>query len=197
LFQSNSGSKIAPAGGQYVLSAGKDFELRVFHYDPDADAHTGYKATRWLRLSSVDPGLQLRSNPLLAIDSPYDLKSIQIRTGSTLANQYSSLELTDVPKSDRNDSSKSEPNCATKAVVARESAQNEDALHLFLPVKITGSVWRNVGLASVLGVLLTMQQLVSLFSKPDANPSAVIILLTILLGIVTAVVAVFGLRRSV
>ena len=93
LSQSNSETKIAPVKGQYVLGADKDFELRIFHYDPDTDAHSGYKATRWLRLAAVEPGVQLRSTPLLAIDSPYDLKSVQIRTGSTLANQYSSFSV--------------------------------------------------------------------------------------------------------
>jgi hypothetical protein len=181
LFQSNSETKIAPVKGQYVLGADKDFELRIFHYDPDADAHSGYKATRWLRLAAVEPGVQLRSTPLLAIDPPYDLKSVQIRTGSTLANQYSSLVLNDESRVD-------DP---------QKSAPHENTLQVFLPVKITGSVWRNAGLVLGLGILLTVQQLVSLYSKPDANPGGMIVVLTILLGMLTALVAVFGLRKSV
>jgi len=180
LFERNTKMKMAPVKGEYVLGADKEFELRIFHYDPDSDAHSGYKQTRWLRLTVAQPWIQLRTTPLIAIDSPYDLKSIQIGTGSTVLHQYSSLVLKD-----------------EATIESAGKDPKDDTLALFLPVKITGSVWRNAALALVLGFMLTMQQLVSLLSKPETHPAPIIVLLTVLLGMLTGVVAVFGLRRSV
>src|SRR6185369_13569982 len=123
LFERRSGERVALSDGEYILRSNNDYELRVFHFDPDSDAHTGYKQTRWLKLSVVGPWIQLPTSPMLAIDSPYDLKSIRLICRSTIRQQHSSLVLKD------------------EQVNARDKS-NEQGIELYLPMQIKGTIWR-------------------------------------------------------
>jgi hypothetical protein len=180
LFERTTGKRLVLSNGEYVLRSNKDYELRIFHFDPDSDAHTGYKQTRWLRLSVIGPWLRFPTNPLLAIDSPYDVKSIHLISGSTARQQYSSLVLKDE---------------ATTA--ANNTINSEQSLEMYLPVRIKGTVWQTSLYGLVVGTLLASQQLLVLFSQPVITNPIRITIATMVLGLGTGFVVAFGLSKPV
>lgn len=180
LFNGKTDERVALTNGQYVLRSNKDYELRVFHFDPDSDAHTGYKQTRWLRLKVGAPWLQLQTSPLLAIDSPYDLKSVRLISGSTVRQQYSSLVLKD-----------------EGAEATNSAVRDEQALELYLPVRIKGSVFRTTLYGLILGTLLAAQQLLVLFAQPPVKAAIPLTVAAIALGLGTGLFVALGLRKPV
>ncbi len=55
---------VSPVKGEYRLLPGRDYEFRMFHFDPDADEHSGEKPTERFKVDVSAPLLALRSNPL-------------------------------------------------------------------------------------------------------------------------------------
>lgn len=179
LYERRSDERVALSNGEYVLAANTDYELRIFHYDPDSNPHTGSKPTHWLRLNVVGSWLRLPTNSLLAIDSPYDLKTIRLISGNTVRQQHSSLVLKDEGVKE-----------------ARRPVKNEQALELYLPVRIKGSMLRTVSSAVVLGTLLSAQQLLVLFTQTVKAP-VITTLATIVLGLGIGFFVAFGLRKPI
>jgi hypothetical protein len=156
--------------GEYCLRSGQDYELRIFHFDPDSNAHTGWKPTQWLKLDVSTPLLTLRNNPLLSIDSPYDLKSIHFSTGETNRKEYGSFFL--------------HPNESQEIVP-----------DLYLPVSVKGDWWKAVRNGFILGALLTAAQLVSVFSKEKIDNWQAVTILVVVLGFLTGFFVSLGMRK--
>jgi hypothetical protein len=156
--------------GEYRLQSGKDYELRVIHYDPDSDEHTGGKATRWLKVDASLPLLTLRSNPLLAVDSPYDLKSIRFSTGETNRSEYGSLFL-------------------------HAKDDEEIVPELYFAVSVRGDWWKATRNGLILGILLTATELVTVLSKGNVENWQVVTSLCVLLGLTTGFFVSLGMRK--
>lgn len=180
IFKRKTDERVFPENGEYVLGSNQDYELRIFHYDPDSDAHTGYKQTRWLRLRVVAPWLHLQTSPLLAIDSPYDLKTVHLISGSTVRQQYSSIVLKD------------------EGIDAENNpVRDEQSLELHLPVRIKGAIWKTTLYGLILGALLAAQQILILFAQPSVRAPIPLTVTAVVLGLGTGLFVAHGLRKPV
>ena len=180
IFKRRTNHRAVLADGEYVLRSDQDYELRIFHFDPDSDAHTGHKPTHWLKLEVTAPWLQIQTDSLLAIDSPYDLKSVHLRSGSTVRQQYGML----VMKDQVNESGTS-------------ADTHEQSFEVYLPVKIKGGILRTGLVGVLLGALLAAQQLLVLFSRLPAKPPVLITIAAVILGLGTGLLVAFGVRKPV
>jgi len=176
LFEGIGKSRVHLRNGEYVLRSSKDYELRVFHWDPTADAHAGHGENQWLRLDVVEPWLQVRTNPILAIDSPYDLKSVQIRTGSAVRREHSSMFLHE----------------GNQGLLS-----DRISVELYLPVTIKGTMGRSVSYGLIVGCLLTAQQLLAIFSRDHVGPWIPLTIAAAVLGLVTGFFVAFGMRKPI
>jgi hypothetical protein len=144
----------------------------MIHYDPDSDQHTGEKATESLKFDAPAPLLTLKSNPLLIIDSPYDLKSVYFSTGEGTRTEYGSLSLHFV-----------------------NPADTDLVLDLYIPISVKGNKQKLFWNGIILGVLLTATQLVSIFSKGSIDNWQVVCSAAAILGLLTGFFVSFGMRK--
>jgi hypothetical protein len=174
IFERGFESPVELKNGECVLRSNKDYELRVLHWDPSADSHTGHKETQWLKLDALEPWLEIRTSPLLAIDCPYDVGSVEIRTGSVSRKEHGLLVLRD----DENG-----------------HPQNRIKVELCLPVKVKGTIVRTVLYGIALGTLLTSQQLIAIFSNKDVQAAVPLTIAAIALGMGTGLLLALGISK--
>jgi hypothetical protein len=167
------GERVHLVDGEYHLDARSEYELRVFHFDPTSDAHSGIGTTQTLQLDAPSPLFSMRSSPILVIDSPYDLKSIHFGTGETNRLTYGSLCL--------------QP----------QAGKPEDQMvpELFFPATVRGDSARLVRNSLVLGLLLSATQLIAVFSKGTFDGWRLVALLIVALGFGTGFFVSFGMRK--
>jgi hypothetical protein len=166
------GERINLVDGEYHLDARSEYELRIFHFDPNSDGHGGI-ATQTLQLDAPEPLFSMRSSSILIIDSPYDLKTVHFGTGETNRLTYGSLCL--------------QP----------QGGRPEDQMvpELFFPVTVRGDSLRLVGNGLILGLLLTVTQMIAAFSKGTFDGWKLVALLIVVLGFGTGFFVSFGMRK--
>jgi hypothetical protein len=167
------GERIDLVDGEYHLAPRSEYELRVFHYDPMSDAHGGVAITQTLQLDAPSPLFSMRSSPVMVIDSPYDLKSVHFGTGEATRLTYGSLCL--------------QP----------QASKPEDQMvpELFFPVTVRGDALRLIGNGFVLGLLLTLTQMIAVFSKGTFDGWKLVALLIVVLGFGTGFFVSLGMRK--
>jgi hypothetical protein len=167
------GERVDLVDGEYHLDARSEYELRIFHYDPNSDAHGGNATTQTLQLGAPSLLFSMRSSPILVIDSPYDLKSVHFGTGETNRLTYGSL-----------------------CLQPQGSKPEEQVVpELFFPVTIRGDSARLVGNGLVLGLLLTATQMLAVFSKGTFDGWLLVALLIVAFGLGTGFFVSFGMRK--
>ncbi len=167
------GERVALVDGEYHLNARSEYELRIFHYDPMSGAHSGAAVTQTLLLDAPSPLFSMRSSPVMVIDSPYDLKSVYFGTGETNRLAYGSL------------------------CVQPQGSKPEDQVvpELFFPVTVRGDAVRLIRNGFVLGLLLTLTQMITVFSKGKFDGWQWVALSIALLGFGTGFFVSFGMRK--
>jgi hypothetical protein len=170
------GVEIKFCQGEYQLQPRSEYELRVLHFDPRASAHRGSPKVEILALQTPSPLFSMRSSPLLVIDSPYDLKTIHFGTSDTSALAYGSL-------------------CLQPRV---EKPEEQIIPELFLPVTIRFDSVRHFRNGGILGFLLSIAQLVTVFSKGSLgnwHADALVAAFVVLLGFGTGFFVSLGMRK--
>jgi len=180
LFERGNDKSVPLSEGEYVLRTNKHYEFRVYHIDPDSDAHTGNKETQWLRVGVIGEGLRIPTTPLLAIDSPYDLKTIRLISGSGVMTQHASIILKDEGILDK-----------------RNNDEKVQRLELYLPVKLKSALFRTSLYALILAALLGSQQFLLLLAQEPLKAPVRMVSAAIILSVVTGVFLAFGLRKPV
>lgn len=175
LARGSDGAIEPTADGEVVLAAGKHFDLRLFHFRPDAEHSTATETTGSIAITLASP-LEPVTSTSLAVDSPYDLKSFAFRTLDRVTTAQSA------------------------AVVLRvenqgASGANSDPSQpeLYLPVRVDPSIAKAVGQVAVLTLLLFVQQFVTASSKGAVSANVAVTLFV--LALLTAAFAVFALKR--
>ena len=174
IFGSDRRRKCRPnREGSFELAAANDYELSLFHYDPDADFHTGNKDPRALTVNSSS-NITLRSSSRLAIDSPYDLKVVRFSTGAATKREFAFLSL-----------KRTEP----------ESDSSDLYPELYFPVVVRGSVAMSVVNGLILGALLSAQAGLAILAR--ASPSKWLIegIVAVVLGLCTGLFVSFGMKK--
>ena len=156
--------------GRYELASGTEYELRIYHYSPGS----GPLNTR-LTLATSSPWLVFTTNPLLMLDSRYDLKRLRIKTGKP---------------------SSKEP--AILSVLRSESGTETPELQFDLPVAVRSNFWWTLVYGVVLGLLLAAPQIVAALYNPLLPKKNVWLISATsgAVGLVTGIFAAFGLKKN-
>lgn len=165
------------ATGEFVLSAGKHFDLNVFHFAPADDHNIALEltaATASITVSLTSSVLEPVTAPSLAIDSPYDLKTFAFRATDKIGSTQSA------------------------AIVIRAlkpGATESDPLHpeLHLPVRVEMSIAKTAMQIGALTILLFVQQYIAASARGAVAPSIGVTLF--FLALLTAGFAVLALKR--
>lgn len=173
IFERGERTSLTADDGEFKLSAAKEYEAKVFHFHPDSDAHQVPTGTTILRVTPGSSDLTSITTPTLPIDSPYDLKSFHLRSGSPASTQYSSLTIRFENESD------------AKAVPTQPQ--------LFIPIKIVPSRIRLFLSTVVIAALLFLQQWISATAKGPIDHATTFVLGV--LAVLTAALAVYSLKK--
>lgn len=173
LYPIGQDSPLSHESGSYEIAAGREYEVRLYHFHP-----TKVPERTWLRLATASESLGFTTNPLLSIDSRYDMKRARLKAGWPAKQEH------------------------TVFSIYRVTSDRQDDLGTWevdLPFRIKGSFWPTLIYGIVLGILLAGPQIVAAFSNPDLSSSNVtaITIVSAILGLGAGIFAAFGLRRSV
>jgi hypothetical protein len=155
---------------RYEFTPGHEYELQLYHYYP-----TSVPLVTRLTLTTTSQWLAFTTNPVLSLDSRYDLKR-----GRFTARK---------------------PTTADQAVISvlRDPGGGRlPYLDFDLPVLVRGVFWRTLVYGIILGVLLAGPQIVAALSNPSL-PSKNVVLVCVtsgIIGVITGIVAAFGLKKS-
>jgi hypothetical protein len=174
IFYTDRRSRCKPdEHGNFVLNPSSEYEFRLFHYDPDADVHTGDKATRVLTINAAAT-ITLRTSSRLAIDSPYDLKVVRFSTSRTTNREFASL-------------------------ILKRSEPEPDPLdlypELFFPIEVRGAIVRGVVNGLVLGLLLSAQAGLAVLARASPAQWLLEASAAIALGVCTGLFVSFGMKK--
>lgn len=169
---------VHPATGVYTLSAGKTYQFRILHYDPE-DKDIPLQTTnqsRWILVETEGEGLKRVSTSHLAIDSPYDVKTVEFRAHNNTFTERSLITFYRI-----------------KDLNARPTTEN--AVRDFdLQVIVQGNWERTLWISLFVGLLLAAQQWLTMWTT-KGTLEFVPALLSLLIAMAAAIAAAFGLRK--
>jgi hypothetical protein len=173
IYPTGQDSPLPHESGFYELDAGREYEVRIYHFHP----RKAPEQTR-LRLATASDSLRFTTNNLLNIDSRYDMKRARLKAGRPAQHEDTFLS------------------------VYRVTSDHQDVLDTWefdLSLRIKGSFWPTLAYGILLGILLAGPQVVAALSNPTlpASDVAVISIVSAIMGLGAGVLAAFGLRRSV
>jgi len=161
------GASVPVRDGVYELKPGHNYEIRVYHFSPKKNP------TGRIVLAKADDIVSL-TRPNLVLDSRYDLKRVRLRT--------------------------TKPTSAEETVVAFEYHDNDQvSLICDIDLRVHGTFWQSLAKGVLLGILLASPQTIAALSNPALSDSSksVIVIAAAAFGLVTGIVAAFGLKKSV
>ena len=161
-----SGEAVSLVGGQYEFAPNREYELQLYHYFP-----TSVPFRTRLTLGTTSRWLAFTTNPVLSLDSRYDLKRTRLVAGAP-------------PGTER----------AVVSVLRDAGGGQLPYLDFDLPVRVRGVFWRTLIIGIILGLLLASTQIVTALSNPDLKNLAIVCIASVVLGLATGLVAAFGLR---
>ncbi len=168
-----SKAQILHTAGFYDLSPDEEYEIRLYHFHPKEPA-----GESWLRVDTANELLKVTSNPLLSIDSRYDMKHVVLKTGRPSKQENIVLSL-----------------------YRAKGGQPESpvVLDFDLQCRIKGTFWTTLGYGAILGTLLAGPQIVAALSNPNLPPTNVVTMCIVssILGMGAGIFAAFGLKKSV
>lgn len=170
VYDALSKSEVKLESARYEVKSSREYEFRLYHFYPkDLPLKTV------LSLTTTGQMLSFTTNPVMHMDSRYDLKRVRFKTGKSSNDETAIISVV--------------------RDVGRDQPPNLDFDLSFL---VHGTFWRTVGYGIGLGALLAATQLVGTLSNPSLPATSVVpvVLLTILIGVATGICAAFGLKTS-
>lgn len=162
--------------GEYRLRAGSAYELRIVHLAPKAEPMKGFSHKLPVQLSS--PPLTPRTNSTLQIDSPYDAHSLMFTTLDAPSQQRASILI----------------GVAAPVGAVAENAEPSNAPEIYLPLLVEVRILSTLTRILLLGALFIFTQLAPLLLKEGR--SAWLVPSVIVLGFLTSIFVVLGLKKS-
>lgn len=158
--------------GHFTLRADNEYELRVLHWHPDADARPSLTRGTNMSVSVESPQLRSITSPRLPVDSTYDMKVYRVRTSASTKAEFASFVI---------------------KIEGEDGKSLSDEPELLLPVRIRPSYLKISVLTILLAALLWLQQLIPLFSKGPVD--WLVALATFVVSVIAAFVVVFGIKK--
>jgi hypothetical protein len=129
-----------------------------------------------LSFTSASDWLKFTTNTSIAFDSRYDLKRVRLRVGYPSTQEFAVITIT----------------CS-------KPSTGDSGFQFDLPIQISGTFWRTLGFGAAIGVLLAAQQIFAVWNNPNLPPKNAVVstIASLIIGLVTGVLATFGLRKPV
>jgi hypothetical protein len=163
--------------GAYSINSGKAHEIRILQYIPGGGNDTiTVGESCWLMARNEDKELSFITSTTLAIDSPYDERFFRFRSPQSSTDIDSTLTLLRQTKAGSPDSSK--------------------AIWDFdLAFRITANYWSLALKGLLIGVLIGMQGVISIYLNTSISDKELGYLLVMISGLAAGLIASFGLRK--
>jgi len=162
-----SARQIEMNAGQFALSPNTDYELIVDHFLPKEQT-----ANFQLEVVATGQVTSFITGPKLQIDSPYDRHWIRFKTLDPLLNERAVMTVT------------------------KKATGEEAAVQFDLPIMVSGRRAKTIGIGFVVGFLLALPQIITLWVNPSFTTKSAgwwleligfILVLDIIVGIAAAV----------
>ena len=165
-----SRSAVTVNKGRYELRSGHEYELTLYHFYPK-----NVPLSARITLSTTSQWLSFTSNPLLYLDSRYDLKRARFKVGKPTSEEQ-----------------------AIVSVMRNVGDAQLAYVDFDISVLVHSVFWRTLGYGVVLGALLAGPQIVATLSNPNlpANNVVLVCLASTFIGLATGIFAAFGLKKS-
>jgi hypothetical protein len=162
---------LTPEQRVYKLGSGRQYEFHIYHFHP-IDVPPGTA----LSLTSASDWLKFTTNTSIAFDSRYDLKRVRLRVGYPSTQEF-----------------------AVITISCSKPSTEDSGFQFDLPIQISGTFWRTLGFGAAIGVLLAAQQIFAVWNNPNlpSNNAVVSTIASLIIGLVTGILATFGLRKPV
>lgn len=186
VYSSNQNEPVIPIGGCWGLKANETYEIRLIQSIPGSDEKGSIRLgdVDWLVAQAEDENVSFLSTNRLAIDSPYDEKIVRLRTVTSSSTKHSLVAF------QRINSRRHEDNGTEEAPKA------EDAVWQFeIPLVISPRRWTLIWQGLLVGALLAAQALVPIWSNNQLTDKGLLSIIAVVIGLLTGVVASFGLRK--
>lgn len=166
-------NEISLMDNRYELASAREHEIQIYHFHPKNVP----QGTR-LHLSTSSQWLTFTTNPLLILDSRYDLKRVRLKTGEP---------------------SKAEDTILTILRTDDASGSESGNWEFDLRLRIKGIFLRTLGYGVFLGVLLATPPITAAFSNPNLPlvNASIISVLSLITSLIAGVFVAFGLRKSI
>ena len=171
LFEKDATDPVCLKDGAYTLHSDRYYELRILHWDPSADPHSGHKDILSIKVRVTESWFKVRTNSILTIDSPYDVDAVLMKTGSATRTEEGLLELVEQQEN---------------------PSLNRLPVELYLSIKLQGSFWKTVLYGFFIGALLWAQQYVT---SPPANRAAPVQLAAFAIASITGFFIAFAIPK--
>lgn len=162
----------APKKNTISLRAGRDYELRIYHFSPGND-----DAQAELQASVLGVPVEFTMTPELLLDSRYDLKRLAFRTGSPVPGELGVLTL-------------------RRKTVGGGGGWEWD---LDLGLRVRAAVRRQLLFGLLVGLFLMVTPIVAAYSSSTLKPhqQLIIALVAIVSSLLAGFAAAFGLKRNI
>lgn len=170
ITETPSKAAIAVNQGKYDLRPGREYEVDLYHFYPKDSV-----LTDCLTLTTTSQWLTFTRNPTLQLDSRYDLKHTRFKTGKPTSGEDIWLSVT------RN---------------TKEAGMPQVEFDLI--GHVGGNRWQTLAYGLVLGCLLAGPQIITTLTNPNLPPDKTVSICIAcgLIGLLTGVLAAFGLKKS-
>ena len=186
VYSPNGKEPLIPEQGCWGLKANETYEIRLIQSIPGSDEKGSIKIgdVDWLVAQAEDENVSFLSTNRLAIDSPYDEKIVRLRTATSSLTRHSLVAFQRIsPQRDKESG-------------AEGASTVEDAVWQFeMPLVISPRRWTLMWQGLLVGALLAAQALVPIWSNSQLADKGLVSIIAVVIGLLTGVVASFGLRK--
>ena len=166
-----SRSSVPANNGRYELNSGHEYELSLYHFYPK-----NVPLSARVTLSTASSQITFTSNPVLYLDSRYDLKRARFKVGRPTSEEETIISV----------------------MRSVGDAAQLPYVDFDLSILVRGAFWKTFGYGIILGALLAGPQIVGSLSNPNLPTQNVVLvcLASAFIGIITGLFAAFNLKKS-
>jgi hypothetical protein len=165
-----SRSAVLANNGRYEFQSGHEYEVSLYHFYPkDVPLRAGFT------LATTSQWLAFTTNPVLQLDSRYDLKHARFKAGKPTNKEDAWIS------------------------VMRNAGKGQlPYVDFDLLCLVRGVFWQTLGYGAILGLFLAGPQIIAALSNPSLPASNVVLVCATsgILGLAAGVLAAFGLKKS-
>lgn len=155
--------------GRYQILPNTEYEISIYHFHPGR-----IPDIKWLKLSVSEEGIAFTSNPVLIMDSPYDLKSIRFIASGGVRDKKAHL---------------------TFRIVSDTPSNEYGQLEFDLPLLLRSNTFRNTIQVLVIGAGVSTPAIIGMYVADKG--SIVVAFIMFLAGCVAGIASLLRYQKGV